>query len=65
MTLEIPDQLATSLIAAFGLDVPRAAFEAIAFGSYCEFRLAPPLLHWILGYETRLQADELLMSRCT
>lgn len=60
LTLEIPDELADALIAAFGPDLPRAALEAIALGAYRQRWLSTTQLRRILGYKTRIQVHEFL-----
>jgi hypothetical protein len=64
LTLEIPDELAQALSAAFGPDLPRAALEAIALEAYRQRRLSTAQLRRILGYQTRMQTHAFLKKHC-
>ena len=57
--LDLPDELSIAL-AAFGPDLSRAAFEAIALEAYRERKLTTAQLRRILGFESRYELDGFL-----
>lgn len=61
LTVHIPDDLASRLIAAGG-DLSRRALEALAVEEYKHDRLTKPELQRLLGIETSFQLDEFLKA---
>jgi hypothetical protein len=59
LTVEIPDDLARSLVAAGG-DLPRRVLEALALEEYKSGRLSGPGLMQALGFDTRYDMDGFL-----
>lgn len=57
--MEIPDDLARSLVAAGG-DLPRRVLEALALEEYKSGRLSGPGLMQALGFDTRYDMDGFL-----
>jgi len=57
--VEIPDDLARSLVAAGG-DLPRRVLEALALEEYKSGRLSGPGLMQALGFDTRYDMDGFL-----
>ncbi len=62
VTLHLPDELLEAL-AAPGVDIPRAAFEALAAEAYREQKISHSQLRRLLGYETRMEVDAFLKAR--
>jgi predicted HTH domain antitoxin len=61
VTLALPDELSAALAAA-GVDLSRAAFEALALTAYRENKISVAQLRELLGYETRMEVDAFLKS---
>jgi hypothetical protein len=59
ITIEIPDELVTAL-ASSGLDLRRAALEAIALDGYRSDRLTEADVRRLLGFETRMEVHGFL-----
>ena len=59
LTLDLPDELSAAL-AASGLDLSRAALEAIALEAYRERKLTTAQLRRLLGFESRYELDGFL-----
>ena len=59
LTLELPDEI-SAYLAASGLDLSRAALEAIALEAYRERKLSTGQLRRLLGYRTRMQVHAFL-----
>jgi hypothetical protein len=59
ITVEIPDQLATSLIPA-GCDAARSLLEESVAGAYRDGRLSMEQVRQLLGFGTRMQVDAFL-----
>jgi predicted HTH domain antitoxin len=62
VTLHLPDELLEAL-AAPGVDISRAAFEALAAEAYREQKISHSQLRRLLGYETRMEVDAFLKAR--
>ena len=62
VTLHLPDELLEAL-AAPGVDISRAAFEALAAEAYREQKISQSQLRRLLGYETRMEVDAFLKER--
>jgi predicted HTH domain antitoxin len=62
VTLHLPDELLEAL-AAPGVDISRAAFEALAAEAYREQKISHSQLRRLLGYETRMEVDTFLKAR--
>jgi predicted HTH domain antitoxin len=62
VTLHLPDELLEAL-AAPGVDISRAAFEALAAEAYREQKISHSQLRRLLGYETRMEVDAFLKER--
>ena len=59
LAVEIPDELARSLVAAGG-DLPRRVLETLAPEEYKSRRLSEPELCQVLGFPTRYELDGFL-----
>ncbi len=59
LTLELPEELSAAL-AAYGRDLSRTAFEAIALEAYRERKISTAQLRCRLGYQTRMEVDGFL-----
>jgi hypothetical protein len=59
LTLNLPEELST-VLSASGLDISRAALEAIALEIYRERRLTTSQLRRLLGFGTRYELDGFL-----
>jgi hypothetical protein len=59
LLLNLPDELST-VLAASGPDLSRAACEAIALEAYRENKLSTAQLRRVLGYHTRAQVHAFL-----
>ena len=59
LTLDIPDEI-SSILAASGDDLSRAAFEAITLEAYRERKLTTAQLRRLLGFESRYELDGFL-----
>jgi hypothetical protein len=59
ITVEIPERLASQLVAA-GQDPARAALEAIALEGYRSDRLSEAEVRELLGFETRMEVHAFL-----
>ncbi len=59
VTVHLPDELLEAL-AAPGVDISRAAFEALAAEAYREQKISHSQLRRLLGYETRMEFDAFL-----
>jgi Uncharacterised protein family (UPF0175) len=60
ITIEIPDELVSSMLATAQHDRARAALEAIAVEAYREHRLTGYQLRELLGIRSRYEMDGLL-----
>lgn len=60
ITIEIPDELVSSVLAAAQDDRARAALEAVAIEAYREHRLSGYQLRELLGIRSRHEMDGLL-----
>jgi post-segregation antitoxin (ccd killing protein) len=62
VTLHLPDELLKALVAP-GMDISRAAFEALATEAYRGQKISHSQLRRLLGYETRMEVDAFLKAR--
>jgi hypothetical protein len=62
LSLEIPDDIALSLMAS-GRDLTREALELVAAEAYRENRITIPELQRLLGFETSYELDGFLKAR--
>lgn len=59
VTIALPEELLEAITAP-GVDLSRAALEALALEAYRQRRLSAAQLRRLLGYDTRLQVDAFL-----
>jgi hypothetical protein len=63
VTLNIPDELAAQIVSN-GVDISRAALEALAVEGYRTERLSESEIRHLLGFDTRMEVHASLKEHC-